>query len=417
MSEITLASGERVPVPKLVAAEFRRIKAEARLEQIKVRTDELDQMRRRRKNNRTLDAEERAEQAAINGKLADRILDVDGFMDAEPPMALVKDVLDGGGTSMLIGHRGSYKTAIALDIALSIATGKWWGRHATERGRVLYIVGEGGGRAFGIRLEAWLTHHEITRDEIRPWFRGADGAVPFMSAAWDELVAFATEYKPALIVVDTLARHQVGLEENSNTDAGEAIDKADHLRAQTDAAIMVLHHPPKGGTSGRGATAWEGAADSVFLLEKDEPALGQVQMTTTKQKHRDETGKWAFRIEQVEVRKNGVWPTSMVPLHADPFVRDKAANEARAAEEAALQAEVLEFIREREAADMAPNMTAFRAHFETSKRRENALSALAQLKIRRAVEEVKGKGRAKVLHVVTDAQILPFTAGNEAADA
>lgn len=417
MSEITLSSGEKIDVPGVVAADYRRVKAEARLAVLKVKADELDKERRRRANRRTIDAEERAAQAAINGNLSDRILDVDGFMDAEPPMALVKDVLDGGGTSMLIGHRGSYKTAIALDMALCVACGKWWGRHATERGRVLYIVGEGGGRAFGIRLEAWLTHHGITRDEIRPWFRGADGAVPFMSAAWDELVKFATEYKPALIVVDTLARHQVGLEENSNTDAGEAIDKADHLRAQTGAAVMVLHHPPRGGTNGRGATAWEGAADSVFLLEKDEPTLGQVQMTTTKQKHRDESGKWAFQVERVEVRKNGVWPTSMVPLHADPFVRDRAANEAKAAEEAELQTEVLEFIRGREAADMAPNMTAFRDHFNATKRREAALEALATLRVRGAVQEVKGKGRAKVLHVVTDAQIFPFVVEKEAADA
>lgn len=421
MSEtITLSTGEVTTVQGVVAAEIAELKAAVKRAESKaarLKSDELDKERRRRANKKIIDAEERAEAAAINGTLTDRLLDVDGFLDAEPPMALVKDVLDGGGTSMLIGHRGSYKTAIALAIALCIACGKWWGRHQTTRGRVLYLVGEGGGRAFGIRLEAWLKHHGISRDEIRPWFRGVDGAVPFMSDAWDELVEVARDYKPALIVVDTLARHQIGLEENSNSDASDAVDKADHLRAQTGAAVMVLHHPPKGGTSGRGASAWEGAADSVFLLTKDEPVPGQVEMTTTKQKHRPETGRWAFRIEQVEVADNGIWPTSMVPVHADPLVVDKAALEAKAAKDAALQAEVLEYIRGRESADMAPNKSEFRDHFQETKRRESALDALAELRRRGEVEEIPGKGRAKVLHVVADAKILPFSARNEGTDA
>ncbi|MDH3025303.1 AAA family ATPase [Gordonia alkanivorans] len=368
------------------------------------------------------DARERikAEKAAAKAGTApvrERLLSVDQFMDAEPPPALVRDVVDGGGLSMLLGHRGSYKTAIALDMALCIACGISWGRHATERGRVLYIVGEGGGRAFGIRLEAWLKHHGVSRDEIRPWFQGLDGAVPFMALAWDELVDFATEYRPALIVVDTLARHQLGLEENSNTDASEAVAKIDELRAKTGAAVMVLHHPPKGGTSARGAGAWEGGADSVFHLEKDEPVKGQVQMTTTKQKHRPETGMWTFRIEQVQVRPNGTWPSSMVPVHADPFAIDKAEEEAKGARDAALQAEVLEYIRSRQAAGMAPNKTEFREHFQETKRREAALDALAELRRRGEVEEVPGSGRAKVLHVVSEAQILPFASPREVPNA
>ena len=401
----------------LKAAEEESAAAKRKL--VKFKTDIYETEKARDDARERLKAEKAKKRAEASGlaSVRDRLMTVDEFMDAEPPPALVKDVLDGGGLSMLIGHRGTFKTAIALDMALSIACGKWWGSHQTERGRVLYLVGEGGGRAFGIRLEAWLKHYGISREEIRPWFKGLNGAAPFMSAAWEELVEVAKEYDPALVIVDTLARHQLGLEENSNSDASEALDKADHLRAQTGAAVMVLHHPPKNGTSGRGAGAWEGGADSVFLLEKDEPVSGQVQMSTTKQKHRPETGQWTFRIEQVEVRANGTWPTSMVPIHTSPLVVDKAAEEAKAVEEAALQAEVMEFIRGREAADMAPNKTEFRDHFNATKRREAALSALERLKIRGEIQTVKGKGRAEHLHVVTKARVLPFAAGNEGSDA
>ena len=264
---ITLRTGEVAKVTNVVAEAFRdleaavkkaeaeRAKAQAKVLQAKsdtyghemVRLEARDQFAKNK-------AQEKAEASGI-APVRDRLMGVDEFMDAAPPLALVRDVLDGGGLSMLIGQRGSYKTAVALDMALSIACGIPWGSHRTERGRVLYLVGEGGGRAFGIRLEAWLSHHGITRDTIRPWFRGLNGAAPFMSSAWDELVEAAREYEPTLVIVDTLARHQIGLDENSNSDASEAVEKADHLRVQTGAAVMVLHHPPKAGGGGRGAGA------------------------------------------------------------------------------------------------------------------------------------------------------------------
>ncbi|WAC55019.1 AAA family ATPase [Gordonia sp. SL306] len=423
MSEtIKLSTGEITSVQGVVAEEIQHLKAAVKraatkaakakndiYETEKARDDARDRIREEK-------AKKKAEAAGI-ASVRERLMTADEFMDAEAAAALVKDVLDAGGLSMLIGHRGTYKTTVALAIALCIACGIWWGRHQTTRGRVLYLVGEGGGRAFGIRIEAWLTHHRITREEIRPWFMGLNGAAPFMSAAWDELVDVAKEFGPSLIVVDTLARHQLGLEENSNSDASEALSKADHLRAQTGAAVMVLHHPPKSGGGGRGAGAWEGGADSVFLLEKDEPVKGQVKMTTTKQKHRPETGQWAFRIEQVEVRENGTWPTSMVPVHADPFVVDLAAQEAKAAENAALHAEVLDFIRGREAAEMAPNMTTFRDHFQATGRRQKALDALAELKRRGDVETASGFRGAQVLHVVTEATVIPFSQSGGGSDA
>ncbi|MBD0862738.1 AAA family ATPase [Gordonia sp. zg691] len=392
----------------LTEAENERLKAKV----LKVKTDIYAREKSLREARRRLDAEEAAEKAGT-APVRDRLLSVDQFMDAEPPPALVRDVLDGGGLSMLIGHRGTYKTAVALDFALSIATGRWWGSHVTERGRVLYLVGEGGGRAFGIRIEAWLKHHGISRDEIRSWFQGLDGAAPFMATAWDELVEFAKEYRPSLIVVDTLARHQLGLEENSNTDASEAVAKIDKLRANTGAAVMVLHHPPKAGGGGRGAVAWEAAADSVFMLEKDEPVKGQVQVITTKQKHRPETGRWALRIDQVQVRPNGTWSTSMVPVHADSFVIDKAEEEARTAEAAELQAEILDYIRGREAAGMAPNKSEFRDHFNATRRREAALDALAELISRGEVEVERGKYNAQRFRVVAGAQIHPFATPRE----
>lgn len=413
---------DKIPLPRYIAdvvVHLRREEHRAKKKLDNVLYSHYLKERRRRAITRRLDAEEakaKAEAAGIK-PVRDLVLTAAEAMALEPPPALVKDVLDGGGLSMLIGQRGSYKTAVALDIALCIATGKGWGRHCTTRGRALYVVGEGGGRAFGIRVEAWLKHHRLKHpgldaDALND-FRIVNGATPFMAERWEELVEYAREFTPALVVIDTLARHQLGLDENSNSDASEALARVDELRELVGCAVMVLHHPPKSGGNARGAGAWEGGADTVLMLEKDEPVPGQVEMTTTKQKHRDESGKWAFRIEQVQVAENGTWPTSMVPVHADPFVVDAAAEKAAAAAAQALNAEVLAYIGECEAAGMPVNKSEFDEHFAETRRREAARGSLRELLARGEVRRVSGKHGAQRFHVAAAAEIIPFTGAQE----
>lgn len=225
------------------------------------------------------------EKATASGKrtFADGWFDVDGFEDMDEAEPLIDGVLDAGAMALLVGQPGTGKTFIALDMALSVATGRPWCGHSTTQGRVMYLVGEGGGKAFGIRMEAWRRQHGVTKGSVtREWFYAHDGAVPFMSDEWHALVDLAVEYQPSLIVVDTLSRHAAGMDENSNTDAAAAIAMVAALQERTDTAVMVLHHPNKmtvsatRGNAGRGAGAWEGAADAIFGLSRD----GDGPMTT-----------------------------------------------------------------------------------------------------------------------------------------
>jgi hypothetical protein len=265
---------------------------------------------------------------------------------ATAPPALVEGVIDGGGMSMLVGTRGTGKSFLALDMALCIATGRRWGTHATSatKGRVLYLVGEGGGRAFGIRIEAWCLHNGVDPADLDGRFLAVDGAVPFMSSRWDELVALAAEFDPDHVIVDTLSRHAVGLDENSNTDAATGVAKAEALRDRAGCSVMVLHHPAKGVTggvnAGRGAGAWEAAIDTVLTL--DESDEGTVVVEATKQKHRPEgiVGHW--RIDSVRVSPNGTWDTSAVPVPVDPTTMPSAGD--RSTKAAAVEAWLIEAV-------------------------------------------------------------------------
>ncbi|MBY6679931.1 AAA family ATPase [Rhodococcus sp. BP-316] len=293
-------------------------------------------------------AREKADAAGIR-PLTAMTMTAAEMMLATPPPALIEGVLDGGGMSMLVGTRGTGKSFVALDMALSIATGRRWGNHDTHSttGRVLYLVGEGGGRSFGIRIEAWCRHHGVEPVELDGRFLAVDGAVPFMSSRWDELVAMATEFDPDLVMIDTLSRHAVGLEENSNSDAATGVAKAEALRGRTGSG-MVLHHPPKGVTggvnAGRGAGAWEAAVDTVLTLETADE--GVVVVEATKQKHRPEGVVGHWRLDPVPVTPNGTWSSSLVPVPVDPMTLPSATAglTALAAKAAAVEAWIVEAV-------------------------------------------------------------------------
>ncbi|KDE13854.1 AAA family ATPase [Rhodococcus aetherivorans] len=288
---------------------------------------ELVKLRARRDAQETL----RQEEADASGvrPIREMLFTAEQFATMDAPDPLVEGVLDAGALAEMVGTRASAKTFVALDMALSIATGTTWAGHATTRGRVLYLVGEGGGRAFGIRLEAWGRKHGVSLAELQEWFAGMDGAVPFMSSRWHELVEFAVEWRPSLVVVDTLGRHSTGMEENSNSDVHRAVELVKVMQDRAGAAVLLLHHPAKGGSaikveSGRGAGAWEGAADAVFGLNRDgderTPLTDtSVEMVCTKQKHRPDGQTWTFTFEAVEVTPNGTWSSSLVPILTDPL--------------------------------------------------------------------------------------------------
>ncbi|ETD31502.1 AAA family ATPase [Williamsia sp. D3] len=265
----------------------------------------------------------KADEAGVRS-VRDRARTPSELMRATPPPALIEGVLDGGGVSLMVGLRNVGKTFLALDMALSVAFGISWCNRPTRpsRGRVLYVCGEGGELAMGIRLEGWASAHNVAERQLDERCLVIDGSVPFMSAAWDDLTELAIEYGPDLVVVDTLARAMAGLDENSNSDAAVALAKAENLRDRTGAAVMALHHPPKGTTdaaanAARGATAWEGGVDSVFVLTGE--TTDEVVMTDTKQKHRQHGTDRVFAFKSVPVTPNGIWPTTLVPIPVDPM--------------------------------------------------------------------------------------------------
>ena len=192
----------------------------------------------------------------------------DDWRDTPPPTFLVDGWVEDHALTALIGPPGVGKSAVALDMACSIATGIGWQGNATRTTRVLYIAGEGVHGAVQ-RVKAWEAEHERSVGQDLFLIGEAVLLGTHDATVWPWLADQVHELGIGLVIFDTLARMALGLEENSATDMGAAVRKFDVLRRDGGCGVMVVHHTTRGSTHGRGSTALLGALDSELLVEDD----------------------------------------------------------------------------------------------------------------------------------------------------
>jgi hypothetical protein len=193
----------------------------------------------------------------------------DGELENEPlPDFIIDKTLVAKSLAMLVGEPGTYKSFIALAFAMCIKAGVPFAGRAVTQGSVVYVLAEGRGM-FSLRTRAWKQHNDILGDLgvfllTHPVQLADRGEVESLIQA-----ILALPERPALVIIDTLARSAVGLNENSAEHMGAVIAGADRIREATGAAVLLLHHTPRGEERERGSTALRGATDTLLLATVD----------------------------------------------------------------------------------------------------------------------------------------------------
>ncbi len=205
------------------------------------------------------------------------------------------------GLSGLIGPSGVGKSFLALEYAL----------RAAQENTVIYVAAEGAS-GYQARVKAWCMHHDA--DEGHLYFCAE--AVNLMKL--QEVDAFLgvlsdLNAKPALVVIDTLARCMVGGDENSAKDMGLAIAACDRIRQRAHAAVLVVHHTGKGGDY-RGSSALKGALDTMIELK---PNKDLIEVSCAKSKDAKPFDPRFLRITQVVNTDSCV----LTPLEHSPTTR------------------------------------------------------------------------------------------------
>jgi KaiC/GvpD/RAD55 family RecA-like ATPase len=196
---------------------------------------------------------------------------------------VVKGLIAPRDLALLIGEPGAGKSVFAPHLAYSVSRGTAVFGHKTKRGPVLYIAAEDHD---GIvrRFRALFMRHGPLPDDFYVIEGLEDVLNPDLAKSGRAAcLALIEDYNPALVIIDTLAAAAPGLRENDAGDMGKVTEAARQL-AGHGAAIVLVHHVPKGGDTPRGHGKLNGAADVVMKLDKDGSGA-DVWIELTKNRH------------------------------------------------------------------------------------------------------------------------------------
>lgn len=200
-----------------------------------------------------------------------------------PTQWLIDGALPKDGIALLSGLPGVGKTWLSLSLALNVcAGGSWMGRKAQE-GRVLYLDEENATSLLSERLRKLsYTYGSPGADKLR--FLVSKGMSFSNPEKLKELRALIDEFRPSLIIVDSLVRVHSG-EENSSGDMSRVFLEMRKLINDFSLCFLLLHHESKMAygrdnedrdpTAGdmRGSNEITASADAAYSLVRRKGAL------------------------------------------------------------------------------------------------------------------------------------------------
>lgn len=222
---------------------------------------------------------------------------------------LIDELLPEQALVEMVGDSESLKSFMAIHIGMTIAGTRkdCFGLKVTKHGPVLYIAAEGTG-AFQFRTRAWGREHGVDEQAL-PFYvipSPVNFRDPAFQATFKQLVA---QYKPVLIIVDTLHRCTPGADENSSRDMGEVVAFAQRIQHDYHATVLFLHHPSKKDPNGRGrgSGAIFNAIDTELnaSVEEGTTHLDGTKMVTFEVQKQKDDHKVKFTVENRIVLVHG----------------------------------------------------------------------------------------------------------------
>lgn len=212
---------------------------------------------------------------------------------------LVKHTLPADSLGVMFGGSGSFKSFIALDMALHVVHGMPWLGKKTRKGKVLFIAAEGG---LGLwkRIRAWHIDHGIR------WQSAEIYVLPVaidLSTDAAEVQTAVSELgiKPDLVVVDTLSQTFSGEENSAGEMAGYLRELGLWFRATWHATVLVIHHTGHSATERpRGSSVIGSNPDFLFGVYRDESQM-LATMECAKQKDGDKGKPVSFALKVIEL--------------------------------------------------------------------------------------------------------------------
>jgi hypothetical protein len=230
---------------------------------------------------------------------------------AGEPRWLIQGLWPADAYGVLAAQEKAGKTWAALDLAVSVASGRPWLDHfaCPSPGPVLVFLGEGGERATVRRIEAIATAKVVDPDQLadrlRLCFRVPRLAAP---GAGGELTAIQAELEahPAvLVVLDPLYLAAAGASGSNLYDMGAVLQAIQSVCQAAGCALLVVTHWNKTGDgrgadriSGAGPAAWARVICSISIQHRGSDADGASRVVLGVELIGGEIADTRFRIRR-----------------------------------------------------------------------------------------------------------------------
>lgn len=204
-----------------------------------------------------------------------------------PPDFIIDPLIPVGVVTMLGGHGGAGKSALALVLGVHVACGRPWAGFNCRKGKVLYVSLEDPPDLVLFRLSKIVDHYGLSMDEVTDWLSILDGSETdsalaveqtditgrrlIETRAFTELRELAKGFQ--LIMIDNASDAFDG-NENERRQVRRFMKRMlGAIAAENNAAVLLLAHIDKsaarngsGGNSFSGSTAWHNSSRSRLAL-------------------------------------------------------------------------------------------------------------------------------------------------------
>ncbi len=175
---------------------------------------------------------------------------------------LIEGLWAANGAGLLGAEPKCMKSWLALDMAVSVATGEPCLRkfRVPEAGPVLYFPAEDAEHTVRARVESIAATIGLTIEQVPLTFVAVSELRLDTDKGRDLLRRCAEHVRPKLLVVDPFVR-VTQADENSASGVGEVLQFLRTLQRELSTAVLLVHHNKKGGANVRPGQALRGSGD------------------------------------------------------------------------------------------------------------------------------------------------------------
>jgi AAA domain len=187
------------------------------------------------------------------------------------PSYRIKHLLPENGVGILTGPSGTGKTFMLDHMIAHLITGRKYFGKRVKPCNVLYVYAEGGAADIELRLEAHNQHYgnddfntEHHRLSIAPciWNLCDESIIA-------EIIAYIIKHDIKFVVLETLGAMLMDGTVNDDEVVRKYIAGAKKIADQCNCTLLIVHHPPKGGSSDYlGSVTIKNNPDFLWILWK-----------------------------------------------------------------------------------------------------------------------------------------------------